>query len=290
MDWSNRQGRSGVGSRSNRASASRGHRRVPICCDGSEPGSLPFTEFSYQRVVKLKVLHQTNPVYRHRSDDLGRSSCNTLLPAIENAAHRGCGKPVQGFRDCRLLPTDCIRLLKQPGKNAKNPCLYGDSLISGMVQILARFKSRSHLPDGIGFSKLPVSSMMGWFVPTKTVSRRKQTWIARLLRTSRSRNAISLRSPAQSRPLRYMSVFRVPPSDCCLSRGKAWPSRCSPELKRSPSWPGNTRSAGSSSINRFTPPRRLSAKPSHPQVEPTTSFSTCRSPRLGCGNWSWLWC
>ena len=36
-----------------------------------------------------------------------------------------------------------------------------------------------------------------------------------------------------------MSVFCVPPSDYCLSRGKAWPSRCSPGLKRSPSWPGN---------------------------------------------------
>ena len=47
------------------------------------------------------------------------------------------------------------------------------------------------------------------------------------------------------------------------------------------SWPGNTRSAGSSSINRFIPPRRLSAKPSHPQVDPTTSSSTYRSPRLG---------
>ena len=40
-------------------------------------------------------------------------------------------------------------------------------------------------------------------------------------------------------------------------------------------------------INRCTPPRRLSAKPSHPQVDPTTSFSTCRSPRSRCGNWSW---
>ena len=39
--------------------------------------------------------------------------------------------------------------------------------------------------------------------------------------------------------------------------------------------------------NRCTPPRRLSAKPSHPRGDPTTSFSTCRSPRLGCGNWSW---
>src|SRR5208337_3108477 len=34
-------------------------------------------------------------------------------------------------------------------------------------QVLARFKSRSHLPDGIGFSKLPVSSMLGLFVPHK---------------------------------------------------------------------------------------------------------------------------
>ena len=32
-----------------------------------------------------------------------------------------------------------------------------------------------------------------------------------------------------------MSVFRVPPSDCCLSKGKTWPSRCSPGRKRSPS-------------------------------------------------------
>ena len=52
----------------------------------------------------------------------------------------------------------------------------------------------------------------------------------------------------------------------------------------------NTRSAGNSSINRFTPPRRLSAKPSHPQVDPTTSSSTYRSPKLGYGNWSWPWC
>ena len=26
------------------------------------------------------------------------------------------------------------------------------------------------------------------------------------------------------------------------------------------------------------------------ESDPTTSFSTCRSPRLGCGNWSWPWC
>ena len=38
--------------------------------------------------------------------------------------------------------------------------------------------------------------MLGLFA-TNTVSRRKQTWIVRLLRTSRSRNAISLRPPAQ---------------------------------------------------------------------------------------------
>ena len=31
-------------------------------------------------------------------------------------------------------------------------------------------------------------------------------------------------------------------------------------------------------------------QPSHSQVDPTTSSSTCRSPRLGCGNWSWPWC
>src|SRR5208282_4321133 len=49
--------------------------------------------------------------------------------------------------------------------------------------------------------------MLGLFVPTNTVSRRKQPWIVRLLCTSRSRNAISLRSPAQSRPLRiYVGV------------------------------------------------------------------------------------
>ena len=33
-----------------------------------------------------------------------------------------------------------------------------------------------------------------------------------------------------------------------------------------------------------------SAKPSHPRVDPMTSFSTCRSPGLGCGNLSWPWC
>ena len=27
-----------------------------------------------------------------------------------------------------------------------------------------------------------------------------------------------------------------------------------------------------------------------PRRGPTTSSSTCRSPRLGCGNWSWPWC
>ena len=27
-----------------------------------------------------------------------------------------------------------------------------------------------------------------------------------------------------------------------------------------------------------------------PQPRPTRSFSTCRSPRPGCGNWSWAWC
>ena len=27
-----------------------------------------------------------------------------------------------------------------------------------------------------------------------------------------------------------------------------------------------------------------------PSRNPTTSFSICRSPRLGCGNWSWPWC
>ncbi len=136
----------------------------------------------------------------------------------------------------------------------------------------ARFNSRLQLSGGVGFSKLPVSSMLGSFVGTNTVSRRKQTWIVRLLRTSRSRNAISLRPPAQAGPLRHVLMSRVPPSDCYLSRGKTWPSRCSPGLKRSPSWPGNTRSAGSSSINRFTPPRRLSAKPSHPQVDPRRPF------------------
>ncbi len=27
-----------------------------------------------------------------------------------------------------------------------------------------------------------------------------------------------------------------------------------------------------------------------PSSRPATSFSTCRSPRLGCSNWSWPWC
>src|SRR5271165_4110223 len=196
------------------------------------------------------------------------------------------GVSLQRLQACHLVAADRVRpvVLLQRGRLEVGVTDRLDLLLK------ARFKSRLHLPDGIGFSKLPVSSILGWFVPTNTVSRRKQTWIVRLLRTSRSRNAISLQSPAQSRPLRHMSVFRVPPSDCCLSRGETWPSRCSPGRKQSASWPGNTRSAGSSSINRFTPPRRLSAQPSHTQVNPTTSSSTYRSPRLGCGNWSWPWC
>jgi hypothetical protein len=181
----------------------------------------------------------------------------------------------------RSLGRDWYRKVRETRSSSSQQCPRGiphsfvisSNLVMTNTQavgfVLTQFKSKLHLPDGMGFSKLPVSSMLGLFVPTNTVSRRKQTWIVRLLRNSRPRNAISLRSPAQSGPLRHMSVFRVPPSDCCLSRGKAWPSRCSPGLKRSPSWPGNTRLAGSSSINRFTPPRRLSAKPSHPQAEPT---------------------
>ena len=42
-----------------------------------------------------------------------------------------------------------------------------------------------------------------------------------------------------------------------LSRGETWPSRCLPGRKRSPSWPASTRSAGSSSTNRCTPPTAL---------------------------------
>ena len=38
--------------------------------------------------------------------------------------------------------------------------------------------------------------MLGLFVPTNTVSRRKQTWIVRLFRSSRCRTAISFQSPA----------------------------------------------------------------------------------------------
>ena len=102
--------------------------------------------------------------------------------------------------------------------------------------------------------------MLGLFVRTNCVSRRKQTWIVRLLCRSRSRNVIPLRLRLRfTGQLRQLFMFLVRPSSWRLSKGKAWPSRCSPGLKRSPSWPGNTRSAGSSSINRFTPPRRLSA-------------------------------
>ena len=89
---------------------------------------------------------------------------------------------------------------------------------------------------------------------------RKQTWIVRLLCRSRSRNVIPLRLRLRfTGQLRQLFMFLVRLSSWCLSRGETWPSRCSPGLKRSPSWPGNTRSAGSSSTNRFTPPRRLSS-------------------------------
>ena len=133
--------------------------------------------------------------------------------------------------------------------------------------------------------------MLALFVRTNCVSWRKQTWIVRLLCLSRSRNVIPLRLRLRfTGQLRQLFLFLVRLSSWRLSKGKGWPSMCSPGLKRSPSWPGNTRSAGSSSINRFTPPRRLSAKPSHPQVDPTTSSSTYRSPKLGYGNWSWPWC
>ena len=131
--------------------------------------------------------------------------------------------------------------------------------------------------------------MLALFVRTNCVSWRKQTWIVRLLCRSRSRNVIPLRLRLRfTGQLRQLFMFLVRLSSWRLSKGKGWPSRCSPGLKRSPSWPASTRSAGSSSINRFTPPRRLSAQPSHPQVDPTTSSSTYRSPKLGCGNWSWV--
>ena len=53
-----------------------------------------------------------------------------------------------------------------------------------------------------------------------------------------------------------------------LSRGKTWPFRCSPGRKRSPSWPGNTRSAGSSSINRSTPPKQALGQAFAPSSTP----------------------
>ena len=64
-------------------------------------------------------------------------------------------------------------------------------------------------------------------------------------------------------------MLPVPPSDCGLSRGKTWPSGCSPGRNRSPRWPGSTRSAGSSSINRSIPPKRPSTRPSlpHPPLD-----------------------
>ena len=55
--------------------------------------------------------------------------------------------------------------------------------------------------------------MLGLFVPTSTVSRRKQTWIVRLLCPSRSRNVIPL--PLRLRftgQLRQLFMFLVRPS------------------------------------------------------------------------------
>src|SRR5262249_24396607 len=88
------------------------------------------------------------------------------------------------------------------------------------AELGARIRSRLHWPNGMEFSKLPVSSKLGLFVVTNTVSRRKQAWTGRLLRTSQARNAIS-RQPsalAQAGPLLRISMPRVPPSDSCLSR------------------------------------------------------------------------
>ena len=122
--------------------------------------------------------------------------------------------------------------------------------------------------------------MLALFVRTNCVSWRKADVIVRLLCLSRSRNVIPLRLRLRfTGQLRQLFMFLVRPSGWRLSKGKGWPSRCSPGLKRSPSWPGNTRSAGSSSINRFTPPRRLSA-------QPRTLKSTRRRPLVPTGHQS----
>ena len=50
---------------------------------------------------------------------------------------------------------------------------------------------------------------------------------------------------------------------------------------------GIQRSAGSSSISRPISLKKLSTRHSLPRPSSTTSSSNCRSPRLGCSNWSW---
>ena len=63
--------------------------------------------------------------------------------------------------------------------------------------------------------------MLGWFVPTNTVSRREQTWIVRLLCPSRSRNVIPL--PLRLRftgQLRQLFMFLVRPSSCASAEAR----------------------------------------------------------------------
>ena len=75
--------------------------------------------------------------------------------------------------------------------------------------------------------------MLALFVRTNCVSWRKQTWIVRLLCLSRSRNVIPLRLRLRfTGQLRQLFMFLVRLRSCRLSKGKGWPSRCSPGLKR----------------------------------------------------------
>ena len=75
-------------------------------------------------------------------------------------------------------------------------------------------------------------------------------------------------SYARHAPIYGIGVSWPAPSDCCLSKGKTWPSRCSPGRKRSPSWPGNTGQQEVPLSTGRTPPRRRLSEAFAPSRRP----------------------
>ena len=107
---------------------------------------------------------------------------------------------------------------------------------------------------------------------------------------SRSRNVIPLRLRLRFTGQLQLFLFLVRLSSWHFSKGKGWPSRCSPGLKRSPSWPGNTRSAGEFLYQQVHTAEKALGAAFALSSRPDDVLYSYRSPRLGCGNWSWPWC